>query len=71
MNAIASFTHSNTKQEVLIFLPLIAGAYYSPTHKATLVFASGGLSFPVEQSAKEVMKKVEHYHIYQGAKKNV
>lgn len=53
MNFI-DLTHANLNERVAVVAELVAGIYYSPHHKCTMVVASGGAIFPAKESTEEI-----------------
>lgn len=47
-------THANLLKPVKVAKQLVFGVWYSDSHKATLVLASGGAMLPVTESVDEV-----------------
>lgn len=53
-------THANLKTKVAVVKSLIFAYWYSDTHKATVVVASGGAMFPVLESVEEIKGKMSY-----------
>lgn len=56
MNQIETVTlsHANIDTQIEIVKSLIAGFYYSPHHKATMVISAGGAVFPAKESVEQI-----------------
>jgi hypothetical protein len=53
---LIKLTHANFKTTMYIAKELIAGFYYSETHKCTHIVANGGAQFPALESLDEVKR---------------
>lgn len=52
-------THANTGKNIDVVVALLFAYYYSDSHKATLLLASGGAMIPVLQTVEEVRERLQ------------
>lgn len=48
------FTHANNNQVLYVAANQVAGFYYSPHHKSTMIVATGGAVLPVTETVEQV-----------------
>lgn len=53
------FTHANLGTPIYVTVTQVFSVYYSETHKATLLLATGGAMIPVKESLDAVRQKLQ------------
>ena len=53
------FTHANLNTPIFVTKTQVFSLYFSETHKATLLLATGGAMIPVKESLDEARKKLQ------------